>query len=770
MLALTLSPALIWGLIPRFIGLLYVIAFGSLIPQLEAVVGTKGIIPVAERLRAIRRDFPGLRRFLDYPTVFWLSSSDGAVKLIPWVGVVCGLCMIYGGPVGPWALGLAWLLWLSLEPAALIFPWDTMLQEIGFLALFLPAQASLPEFTAGQLPNPTVTFMFRWLVIRLMLGFGKVKFVGTNSQDRLYLRGFFVWMPLPTPLAWFCHQAPRALLQAMLWFMFVGEVIAPVLGLFAGPTRVISFLILSCLMLGIQATGNWGFFNIGYFLLSFCLLDSRASLFDWGQQPWLGTLWQWPQIGVNAVLLVMFVTSLFFLVFADSWVGRTFMHLDLDRWVWNRAWARGLLRYMRVISPFRIINGYGVFAPHSDAPMRVVPVFEGSSDGGATWQAYRYKFMPTRAVDRPPVVAPHHPRFDMAVYYAALGGFDASFYGAYIGDGAPYTSWTRSSGLDRAAQRLLENDGLILRTFGENPFPNAPPELVRVSALAMTPTSNATRRATGEWWHVRPLGLLVPARGRETWPERYTYPVPELFHPDWVRYKRRAPALQTIVRAYQQGMDPDQAVIQGSDLTAEAVRSFWEQFVPSVAVGRGDFSRHQERADALKAQFGIDGLVGFERILERFAWLLRVRTERYQYADSKPTIAVESTFRFHLLLHEMVTDGREAYLSLLAHPETAAARAEQSSDAMQLWTLTLLRHDLMMSHVCVFRWLKMLADAHEYKIPGIFEYVPLMVSLVPPGELFRPHTQKLADGEHVIDGLYPSPEAPRPSTEKGARV
>jgi hypothetical protein len=136
MLALTLSPALIWGLIPRFIGLLYVIAFGSLIPQLEAVVGTKGIIPVAARLRAIRRDFPGLRRFLDYPTVFWLSSSDGAVKLIPWVGVVCGLCMIYGGPVGPWALGLAWLLWLSLEPAALIFPWDTMLQEIGFLALF----------------------------------------------------------------------------------------------------------------------------------------------------------------------------------------------------------------------------------------------------------------------------------------------------------------------------------------------------------------------------------------------------------------------------------------------------------------------------------------------------------------------------------------------------------------------------------------------------------------------------------------------------------
>ena len=759
--AVELPPDLIWGLIPRFVGVLYVLAFGSLIPQLEAALGTKGIIPIAKRLAAVRRDFPGVRRFVEYPTVFWLNSSDRAVKLIPWVGVLCGLCMIYGGPLSPWALGLGWLLWLSLEPAFLIFPWDTMLQEVGFLALFLPTPAALPALEASQLPNPTVVFMFQWFVVRLMLGFGKVKFVGTNLRDRLYMRGFFVWMPIPTPLAWFCHHAPRFVLQAMLTFMFVAEVIAPVLGLIPGPTRVISFLILTSLMVGIQATGNWGFFNVGYVLLSVCLLDSSASLLDWAREPWAGTFWQWPTVGINAVLLLMFLTSVVYLIAADSWIGRTFMWLDLDRWVWNRAWARGLLRYFRAIAPFRIVNGYGVFAPHADAPLRVVPVFEGSDDGGATWRAYRYKFMPTRPGDRPPVVAPHHPRGDMASYYAALASFDGSFYGAYVGDGSPYTSWTRSTALDRTAQRLLENEPVIVRMFDENPFPDGPPGLVRVSALAMTPTSNARRRATGEWWHVRRLGVLVPARGRETWPERYTHPVPELFHPDWVNFKRRAPALQAIVQAYRQGMDPDQAILQGSDLGADDVRSFWEEFVPAVVVARGDFSRHQERADALKDRFGIDGIVRFERILERYAWLLRVRTERYQYADSKPTIPIESTFRYHLLLQEMVTDGREAYRSLLAHPETAAARAERSSDATQLWTLTLLRHDLMMYHVCAFRWLKMMTDAHEYKIPGIFEFVPLMLSIVPPGEVYRPHTQMLPNGEHVIDGLYPPSEAPQ---------
>ena len=34
-----------------------------------------------------------------------------------------------------------------------------------------------------------------------MLGFGKEKFLGARKQDQLYLRGFFVWMPLPSPLA-----------------------------------------------------------------------------------------------------------------------------------------------------------------------------------------------------------------------------------------------------------------------------------------------------------------------------------------------------------------------------------------------------------------------------------------------------------------------------------------------------------------------------------------------------------------------------------------
>jgi hypothetical protein len=760
MLAALLRPELVWALIPRFIGLLYVIAFGSLIPQLESLVGSRGIFPVAQRLAAARRDFPGARHFFQFPTVLWLSSSDRLLCMIPWLGVLCGVCMIYGGPLSPWALALAWFLWLSIEPAMLIFPWDTMLQEVGFLALFLPTQPALPQWEASLLPNPTVAFMFRWFVIRLMLGFGKVKFIGASKDDRMYMRGFFVWMPMPTPLGWYLHHAPRWMLRAFLSFMFVAEVIAPLLGFFSGPARVLSFVLLSGLMLGIMATGNWGYFNIGYILLCVCLLDARSSIFDWAHEPWRSSFWLAPTVATNLVLALMFVTGVFYLLVSDSWTGRTFMNLDLDRWLWNRAWARGLIQYFRAIAPFRIINGYGVFQPKADAPVRVVPIFEGSDDGGATWHAYRYKFMPTRASDPPPVVAPHHPRIDMATYYAAMGTFDSSFYGAYLGDGSPYTSWTRSSAIDRVGQAILRNDPLIVSAFAENPFPNEPPALIRVSTLAMTPTSVATKRATGDWWHVKRLGVSVPARGLASWPDRYAFPVPELFHPDWVGFKRRSPALQAIVSAHQRGMHPDQAVIQSSDLTEEDVRRFWQEFVPELQVDRADFTKHKQRAAALEARFGVDGLVQNERILERFAWLLRVCTERYQYADLTPTIPMESTFRFHMFLQEVVSDGRNAYLALLAQPEAAAARAERSSDALQLWTLTLLRYDHVMYHVCVFRWVQMIASAHDFNAPGIFEYTPLLQSIVPEDEEYRPRPQKHANGEHTIEGLYPPPDSP----------
>jgi hypothetical protein len=750
------APELVWGLIPRFIGLLYVIAFGGLISQLYDGLGSKGLLPIAPRLAAARRDLSPWRRFHQLPTVLWLNSSDRFIRTLPFVGVALGLCIMYGGPIAPVANVLAWMLWLSLEPAGLIFPWDTMLQEAGFLCLFLPGTEPLPALTASALPWPSVAFLFRFFLLRLMLGFGKVKFVGAKSSDSLYLRGFFVWMPSPTPVAWFGHHLPSWMLRSMLYFMFVAEVIAPLLGFFSGPPRLIGYGLLVSLMVGIHLSGNWGYFNIGYALLLTCLLDTQSSIFDLGNEPWASMLHQPSAIALHVVLGFMFLIGLVYLVALDSWSMRTVLHWPFDMFTWNRAWLRTLINGLRFLAPFRIINGYGVFPPQAGAPVRSVPVFEGSDDG-VTWKAYRYRHMATSAHERSRFVAPYQPRVDMALCYSAGCIYDGSFFGSLIGDGTPYACYARSTWLDRMAQRLLEGDPRLLRKLAHNPFPEAPPKQVRVSVVAMTATSPAVRKATGAWWHTRHVGVFVQPTGKADWPDQLGIPEPEVSHPDWLEFRRRAKPLRAIGAAFLGGAEPDAAVRVSSDFSAEEVAHFWDELVPALQTRRGDYSDYVERSEALVQRYGRLQLARFERIMERFTWLLRLRTERHHYEKLEPKIPIESVFRYHMFLQEMVLDGRAAYQAVLADPSLAAARHQSSSDGAQLWALAMFRRDLMLQHVCAFRWMDMGIDCYNLKLPGIFEYYPVLAAIVPPGEEFRCVTTKLPNGEHTIEGLYPPP-------------
>lgn len=761
----SISPELIWGLIPRFVGVLYVIAFAGLFPQLPALIGESGLGPMAPRLAAAKRDFPGLRRFHAFPTLLWLGCGNRALRVIPCLGIAAGALCVYGGPFAIVGHVLAWALWLSLEPAMLIFPWDTMLQEAGFLALFLPATQPLPSLTASTLPYPAVAFVFRFFVLRLMLGFGKVKFVGSKREDTLYLRGFFAWSSI-TPVAWLAHHLPAWILRLMLYGMFISEVIAPLLGFFSGPLRVASFVMLTGLMLAIQIMGNWGFFNIGYALLCVCLLDVHSSIFDLSQEPWRSTLLQWPQLGVNLSMLVLFVTGLLYLVVFDSWTTRTLLHWPLHRFTWKRRWLRALRGYLRAIAPLRIVNGYGVFPPSSLPPMVLMPVFEGSNDGNA-WQAYRYRHAPTSAQERPRFVAPFHPRIDMASAYSTTCVFDASFYGALAGDGTAYATYTRSSWLERLCQRLLAGDPVFTGMFAHNPFAGAPPKLMRVSVVALTPTRLEVWRATGDWWHERRCGLMVQPHGRADWPDSIALPEPEVFHPDWVDYKRAAAPLQAMARAFAEGTPAERAVLTASDLGADDVARFWDELVPQLNQHRGDFSRYLEEAPRLVELFGMEQLARFERVLERLAWLLRLRTERQQWGDAQPQLPIDSNFRYHMFLQELVMDGREAYARYLEDPAAVVARWAESRNETQLWTLAILRYHLMLVHIEAFRWTLAGADTYKRNLHGLFEYYPLLSGIVPPGEVFCPEIVKHPDGEHTISDFYPPPQLHGLSAAKG---
>lgn len=186
----------IWGLTLRFIGLVCVVQMWSLSSQVEGLMSSRSFAPVWRRLDRIRKDFSPANRYWQFPSLFWINSSDEFIKMVPFVGMAAGTLIFLGGP-WTFACLIIWRLCaLAIHTGTeLGFPWDCFLFESGFLALFMP---SLPFLTTSigfaTLPNPLLCWAYRFLFFRMMGGFGKVKFQGMKWRDRTYIKTFLINM------------------------------------------------------------------------------------------------------------------------------------------------------------------------------------------------------------------------------------------------------------------------------------------------------------------------------------------------------------------------------------------------------------------------------------------------------------------------------------------------------------------------------------------------------------------------------------------------
>src|SRR5688500_17691015 len=93
-----LDPPLVWGLVSRGIGLVFLISFASLSWQVLPTAGARGITPIKDSLAAIAAHFPTWKRFLYFPSLLWLNQSDGFLRALPWIGMLAALGIIIGGP------------------------------------------------------------------------------------------------------------------------------------------------------------------------------------------------------------------------------------------------------------------------------------------------------------------------------------------------------------------------------------------------------------------------------------------------------------------------------------------------------------------------------------------------------------------------------------------------------------------------------------------------------------------------------------------------
>ena len=152
-------------------------------------------------------------------------------------------------------------------------------------------------------------------------------------------------------------------------------------------------------------------------------------------------------------------------------------------------WPKPLEQLMEWLEPFRLVNSYGLFAVMTiERPEIVV---EGSDDG-VHWRAYEFKWKPGEVNQRPRFVAPHQPRLDWQMWFAAL-----SYY--------PGTPW-----FGPLLNRLLRNSPDVLALLRKSPFPDKPPRFVRAALYAYRFTDFAARRATGAWWQRERRGLYSP--------------------------------------------------------------------------------------------------------------------------------------------------------------------------------------------------------------------------------------------------------------------
>ncbi|CAE7656556.1 Lmf1, partial [Symbiodinium sp. KB8] len=357
----------IYGLLLRFIGLGYIVCFAAFIPQVLPIAGSRGYNPLAPQLKKLKKIYRS-KAYWWFPSLFWLNASDFMLKFLPILGCLGGLGIIIGGPWTPWLFLMCWLITLSMDMAVdMIYPWDSFLLEFGFLCIWAPGLNMLPRATVRAMPTPLLSFAFRYVLFRLMLGFGKLKFTGTNQEDRLYIKHFFVYQPMASIIGWFANKLPNAFHVASLYIMFFVEVPLPFFVFFCGLPRLIAAFGFWGLQFGIQLGGNFGYFNLLYALASTVLLDHSASVWDISWATTFGGDWS----DALFTLIYVYICAVSLLYFAfNSWCNLAWMYWPtLDK---SPKFFQGLLTVIRLMQPLRLVQSYGVFPPNSAPGIRYV--------------------------------------------------------------------------------------------------------------------------------------------------------------------------------------------------------------------------------------------------------------------------------------------------------------------------------------------------------------------------------------------------------------
>src|SRR5438067_2879035 len=496
----------------RALGLTYLIAFASLWVQMDGLVGSNGVSPLNQFLPAVYERFGPTAYSLLF-TLCWVDSSNGFLHFLSGGGVVLSLLLILG--IAP-ALSLVvlFVFYLSLTIAGqtfLSFQWDILLLETGFLSIFLapwrlwPRRSSVEAAvsaasnfpSAGDTPAATVAttqsrqqeppvsraglFLLKFLLFKLTLMSGVVKLTsGDDCWWNLTALDYHYWsQPLPTVFGWWADKSPEWFKHFSVAFCLAIEIVAPFFIWAPRRLRLGAAGLMIFLQVGIGLTGNYCFFNL--LTIALCLLlidDSATGMSLRGVRGQRGALFVPDRLGAWGAVAVFILT------------------FPINAWLIFSAFKplarppRALANVYERLEAFRIVNGYGLFRVMTKDRCEIV--LEGSTDG-IDWLPYEFKWKPGDVKRSPGWCAPHQPRLDWQMWFAAL-------------ETPQENRW-----LIALVFRLLQGSRDVSGLLSRNPFPDKPPRYIRAMFYRYRFTTVDERHQIGAWWKREELREYLPA-------------------------------------------------------------------------------------------------------------------------------------------------------------------------------------------------------------------------------------------------------------------
>jgi hypothetical protein len=468
----------------RLLGLVYLMAFLTLVEQGSALLGPRGLLPLGAHLDAIAEQL-GSRAagFGALPSIFWFGASAGALRAVGWVGVALSTLVLLGYAN---ALVLAVLCALQISISNVgqtfyAFGWEIQLVETGFLCIFLCPLLDGRPFPRRAPPEIT-TWLLCWLAVRIMWGAGLIKLRGDPCWRALTCLDFhFETQPIPSPLSAFFHALPSWAHKVGVLFNHVVELGAPLLVFGGRRARLAAGFLMAALQVVLILSGNLSFLNwLTLVPVLACVDDglwrrvlpralaTRALAARAAATP---SRAQGAVVGAVALTIVaLSVPPVLNLLSGTQVMNTSFTSLPL-------------------------VNTYGAFG--SVGRERAQLVIEGTRDEVVTpqtpWTAYQPRCQPADPARRPCWMSPYHRRLDWLLWFAAMGSPREYPWAVHL------------------VAKLLDGDPDVLGLFAWDPFAGTPPRHVRVELYRY----QLAKPGATVWWERTRVAPWLPPLARD---------------------------------------------------------------------------------------------------------------------------------------------------------------------------------------------------------------------------------------------------------------